>query len=298
MTARSLIARCPAKLNLSLRVLGRRADGYHELDTVFQAIDMWDRVHGTLAPALELVCDHPDVPSGPDNLAWRAADLLRRRLGRPDLGASLRIDKAIPVQGGLGGGSSDAAGALLLCSRLWRADPSGAELRDIAVELGADVPFFLVGGTARGTGRGDRVDPLPFAGSTHFLLGTPPFGIPTAEVFAAVCGRLTLPGNGVNLRRASAHKSLRENDLSVSVNDLEQVVFDGWPELVRFRDALVGVGARRPLLSGSGSTVYGVFDNQESVERAMERLQADFREWRLFPACGVTAGAHVVEEVA
>ncbi len=165
----------------------------------------------------------------------------------------------------------------------------------MAAELGADVPFFLTGGTARGRGRGDRIERLPFVGGVGFLLGIPPFGISTEEVFARASRRLTLPGIGVSLPRLSAHKWPVENDFAFVVNDLEEVVFRGWPELVRFRGGLLGAGAKRALLSGSGSTVYGIYDEPSKLEEAMDVLKDRFPGWRLVATQAVEAAAHVVE---
>lgn len=293
MTTDRLVARCPAKVNLALRVLERRPDGYHDLDTVFQAVDLWDSLEIEAAEGLELVCDDPALPTGSANLALRAAALVRDRY-RVSAGARLGLRKAIPVQGGLGGGSSDAAAALLLCTRFWGARAGRGELLEMAAELGADVPFFLTGGTARGRGRGDRVERLPFLGATLFLLGLPPFGISTAEVFARAATRLTLPGIGVSLPCLSAHKWPVENDFAFVVNDLEAVVFKGWPELVRFRDELLGAGAKRAVMSGSGSTVFGIYEEPGRLEEAMVGLKHRFPGWRLLATQAVEAAAHVV----
>ncbi|HET9795567.1 MAG TPA: 4-(cytidine 5'-diphospho)-2-C-methyl-D-erythritol kinase [Thermoanaerobaculia bacterium] len=173
-----------AKTNLRLEVLGRRRDGFHEIDTVFQTIDLTDRLEVSEAPGrIDLECTDPSVPSDSRNLVVRAADALRRRF--PDAGgARIRLEKNIPAGGGLGGGSSDAAIALLLLARLWKLPVGPAELAGIGAELGSDVPFFFVGGTARGRGRGEIVEPLPDAPSRALVLVVPPFSISTAEVYS------------------------------------------------------------------------------------------------------------------
>lgn len=287
-----LIARCPAKVNLSLRVLARRPDGYHELDSVFQAIDLWDSLELSPAERLTLACDDPHLAVDESNLVLRAARLLERRAGRPLTGA-FRLRKRIPVGGGLGGGSSDAAGALLLGARFWRHEVVPTELEQMAAELGADVPFFLAGGTARGTGRGDRIETLPPLAETPLLLAIPPFGISTAEVFARAADRLTLLANGVSLPFAPWHKWQEEKDFGPLTNDLEAIVFDGWPELRVLRDALLQQGALAALLSGSGSTVFGTFGDTAGLERAHHQLRAKFASWRLVPTRSVQAGAHL-----
>jgi len=291
-----LAARCPAKVNLALKVVSAREDGFHELDTVFQAIDLWDEIEIGPGDGLTLSCDHPDLPTDESNLVLRAAVLLREWAGTELPGAALRLRKQIPLQAGLGGGSSDAAGALILCSRYWDLHPDAGELLALAARLGADAPFFLVGGTARGRGRGDRIERLPFIGKIPVLLGIPPFGVSTAEVFSQVRNRLTLPGNGVSLPLLSAHKWPQEKDFRFAVNDLEAVVFERWPELERFRDALWRAGASSALLSGSGSVVYGVFTDPEQLDRAAERLRGEFAQWSLVAADSVNEAAHVVTE--
>jgi len=289
------VARCPAKVNLALRVIGRRPDGYHELDTVFQAVDLWDTLELRAAPGrLTLTCDAPGVPVDDSNLVLRAAALLRERHGRARNGAAFHLDKGIPAQAGLGGGSSDAAGALRLCLRHWELELDDDGLQAVARELGADVPFFLLGGTARGRGRGDRVEALAAAVGRPMLLGMPPFGISTKQVFARLEARLTLPGNGVNLPIFSWHKLPVGNDFGLAVNELETVVFKGWPELRRFRDGLLDAGAGTALLSGSGSAVYGIFGSTDRLNRAAERLAAQFESWRLLRTRSVESAAHVV----
>jgi 4-diphosphocytidyl-2-C-methyl-D-erythritol kinase len=294
VSAGTLLARCPAKINLGLRVLGRRPDGYHELDTVFQAVDLWDEIEGRLSVDISLDCREPGVPVDGTNLVLRAAAGLRTRFGT-SAGAALRLRKSIPLQAGLGGGSSDAAGALLLCSRLWGLDPPVHVLEDLARELGADVPFFLHGGTARGTGRGDRIERLPDAPSFPVLLGRPPFGISTAEVFRRLPSKLTLPAGSVSVAVPLAHKWPKQNDFAALVNDLEEVVFDGWPPLRIFRDALVEAGARGARLSGSGSTVYGIFSGEDESASAARRLGLVFPGWRLIPTRAVRGGVRLLE---
>jgi len=156
------------------------------------------------------------------------------------------------------------------------------------------VPFFLTGGTARGTGRGDRIEPRPFMGEKPVLLGLAPFGISTSEAFSGLAERLTLPRNGVSLPVLSAHKWPVENDFRSAVNDLEQVVFGLKPELARFRDALLREGAKSALLSGSGSAVYGLFDDDCARDLVADRLRDRFSGWRLVGTRTVQGAAHVV----
>ena len=284
-----MIARCPAKVNLSLRVLGRRPDGYHELRTVFQAVDLWDTLEGERAEGLHLRCEPASVPADRTNLVLRAAFALREAAGQPSLGASLVLRKSIPVGGGMGGGSTDAAGALLLLSRLWGLALPGRRVRALAATLGADVPFFLQGGPALGRGRGDDLEPLPFAGPRSILLGIPPFGSSTAEVYAA----LTAGGGGVSLRRLSAGNWRKDKEFSASRNDLEATVLARWPELQRFRDALAREGAMQASVAGSGSTVFGVFADEARRRAAAAALGPMFSTWKLLETRAIRSAAHV-----
>ncbi len=172
-----------AKTNLSLRIAGKRPDGFHELDTVFQSIDLTDEIEADGATRIELVCDDPNLPTGPGNLVHRAAVRLASAHGIRR-GARIRLTKRIPVGAGLGGGSSDAAVALVLLARLWEIETSVLSLSAIAGEIGSDVAFFLVGGTARGTGRGEILAPLPDGRERRLVLVVPPFSISTASVYS------------------------------------------------------------------------------------------------------------------
>lgn len=291
MTAAGVsVALCPAKVNLRLRVLGRRPDGYHELQTVFQAIDLWDRLEATPSPELRLTCDAPGIPTDGANLVMRAAEAARSYRGIRDQGATFQLHKAIPPGGGLGGGSSDAAAAILLVDRLWNLALSPSEQHTIAASVGADVPFFLTGGTALGTGRGDIIQVLDHGAELALVLGLPPLSIGTAEVFGALPDRLTAPRVDVSVSRLWAPQKPGEFCAEEAVNDLEAVVFEGWPGLGGFRDALLETGARFALLSGSGSTVYGVYPVRERAVEAARRLGDRFPGWRVIATKTVRDG--------
>ena len=289
-----LVVEAPAKINLTLRVLDRRDDGYHELDTVFQAIDLWDTLTLDEDDELTLECEAPGLPTDGTNLVLRAAEALRVASGTTR-GARIGLVKRIPMQGGLGGGSSDAAATLLGCARLWGLDDTPELLAPIGRSLGADVPFFLHGGTAQGSGRGDLVRPLEPAGELPLVLGIPPFGLSTPEVFARATRRLTLPSNSVSFSALFGHKWKWPNDLAVLVNDLEEGVFDAWPALRDFQRKMLAAGASRAMLSGSGSTVFGVFEDAGRRDRAVGRLSGEFENWVLQPSRTVDEGVRIRE---
>ena len=282
MNGSGITVRCPGKINWVLRILGKRPDGFHEVVTVLQAIDLWDTLTLQTSDSLALSCDRGEIPTGDDNLVIRAARALARKAGILDPGAAIHLQKRIPAGGGLGGGSSDAAGALLGLARAWSLRLGRNELEAIAAGLGSDVPFFLAGGTVLGTGRGEKIERLPFAGEVPLLLGFPPVSLSTAEVYSRLGADLTLPENDVNLSGLRALKLPGNKDFGFAINDLEPGVFARWPELRSFRDGLLKEGAIHAMLSGSGSTVFGVFEDEDGMKRAGENLAGRFRHWEMF----------------
>lgn len=254
-----------AKINPSLVVVGKRTDGYHELDTVFQAIDLSDLLAFESANDIRLSVDVPGLTAGEDNLVVKAARLLRRECG-VSAGAAIRLDKRIPWGAGLGGGSSDAAAALRGLAALWKLDVPVETLHRIALGLGSDVPYFLVGGRARGRGRGEKLERLADGPTQGVLLLIPPFPLSTPEVFRA----LRAPA----LTASAIDTSLRASDRDVfsDRNDLEPAAETLRPEVRRLREALRDAGARSARLSGSGSTVFGLFADYRAAERAWSRL--------------------------
>lgn len=264
-----------AKINLSLRVLGRRPDGYHELRTTFQTVSLRDRLtfHSSADDRLELACDAADVPADETNLVHRAAVLLRDHFG-VRRGARIEIEKVIPAGGGLGGGSSNAATALVGLSRLWDIETGGVELSELGALLGADVPFFLAGGTAAGVGRGDLISPLPDAAQHHLLIVTPPVKVSTADAYKSLnAPALTKEGAAVNFYVSRGASDFSGSPRGALVNDFEPAVFGCYPEIEAARDALLRAGAGAALLSGSGSSVFGIFDTGRQAEGAADGLR-------------------------
>ncbi len=272
----ALLVRCPAKVNLHLRVLGRRPDGYHELRTLFASVGVWDEIEARGAPAgrLELTVDPTgSAPAGPENLVLRAAAALQQRLPAPR-GATLVLRKAIPTAAGLGGGSADAAAALVALAGLWELDDSFAALAPLAAGLGADVPFFLLGGLAWGVGRGDEVSPLPDPPPWWVVLLPGPEPVPTAAVYQALEPSGVDDGTGDAIYRWTVAGG--ELPLAACRNDLQAVVVAAWPEVGRRLAAIRGTVPLLGLLSGSGGTVFGLYESEAAAERAAQRL-AEFR---------------------
>lgn len=226
-----------AKINWSLRITGRRADGFHDLETVFQTISLHDTLTITPADRASVTCSDPTIPTDESNLALRAA------LAVGEHRVAIHIEKRIPAGGGLGGGSSNAAATLIA---LGRPDP------DIALSLGSDVPFFLVGGTAYATGRGEVLTPLPPMAGIPLLLVLPEERVMTKEAFARIT-RYSQP-LGIDAYR----------DFANFTNDFEEPVFAMLPRLRELKQRLLDAGARWAGMSGSGSTIVGAFDSAEA----------------------------------
>lgn len=275
----SLTIRAHAKINLDLRMLGTRPDGFHELRTVFQALVLHDVLTVIPRPgAFALECTAPGVPLDRTNLIWQAAERLWRALRRQGdpVDVLVRLDKRIPMEAGLGGGSGNAAAALLALGRLWHPGLSPSQLSDVAGTLGSDVPFFLEGGTALGLGRGEDIYPLADLPRQWVVLLMPGFGVSSREAYRwydadAAAGRLAarpeqrMPGSWP--ARAAR-----------MVNDLEGPVARRHPDIDRMCDALRQAGARVAAMTGSGSTVYGLFAGKAEAGAAMRAMARE--PWR------------------
>jgi 4-diphosphocytidyl-2-C-methyl-D-erythritol kinase len=274
-----------AKINILLRVLGRRADNFHEIFTVFQTVTLHDRL--TFEPLaserVELECSAPEIPSDETNLVHRAATALRERFG-VRRGARIRLEKRIPSEGGLGGGSSDAAVALMALASLWQIRTDKAELALLGARLGADVPFFLTGGTALGTGLGTEIRALDDIAPQHLLIVTPGVGVSSAEAYKSLdAPALTKAETTVNLPISRAGGQISDSLCEVVHNDFEPSVFRLRPEIKRAHEALIKNGAQCALLAGSGSSVFGIFDKREAAASAEVALGGETR-WQVF-AC-------------
>jgi 4-diphosphocytidyl-2-C-methyl-D-erythritol kinase len=261
-----------AKINLHLGVLGLRPDGYHELRTVFQAISLHDTldIERVRRPGIDLAISGAPLDPGPSNLVWRALDALTREL-RLGGGWRVRLRKRIPMEAGLGGGSSDAAAALLGAARLSGRHIAPERLAELGAGLGADVPYFLVGGRALGVGRGDEIYPLEDGPRrTVLVVLAPGTSVATAEAYRWIDGKLT--------KAAAAHKlwiscALSWNlDDAELLNDFEAVVFSKYPRLRQIKRRLLQTGAAGAALAGSGSAVFGLFHNPAQARRAAQKF--------------------------
>lgn len=266
----SIAVRCHAKINLTLDLVGRRADGYHHVRTVMQAIGLADTLEATPAAELSFTCSDP-VLSTPDNLVYRAARLLQSACA-VRAGASLRLVKRIPVAAGLGGGSSDAAGTIIALNRLWDLRLSLAEQQRLAAQLGSDVPFFLTGGTALAVGRGERVTPLPPLPTHWVVLVLPPITLSTAAVYASVMpsdytsGVVTANTVAAAQRGTLSPQAQWHNALARPARGLA-------PEITAAEAALLQSGATFAHVSGSGPTVFAVCGDSRNAQTLADRLR-------------------------
>ncbi len=324
----------PSKVNLALRVGSARPDGFHPLDTVFEALDVHDEVIVRRSDSLSLRMQGEGagaLPEDSTNLALRAATALRERFGAPDLGAEMTVRKAIPVAGGMAGGSADAAGALVALNALWGLGLSGADLMGLGSELGSDVPFCIMGGIAHGTGRGEILTPVHPGRGHAWVLLTNPVGLSTPAVFrefdriaaaaegagpvarevagteragrvgagyagsgrAAEADVAENPASTRELREAVARGDLRAT-AALMANDLQSPAFSLRPDLEDVVERASRFGATA-ILSGSGPTVALLASDAAHADRLAMRAAIEFPKLRAVRANGPAAGACVAE---
>lgn len=264
--------RAYAKINLTLDVLGKRADGYHEVSMIMQSISLFDTVSfSERKTGVSLTCNLPGLPGDNSNLAYRAAELLRRECGAHQ-GVHIDLVKRIPLAAGLAGGSSDAAAVLRGLNQLWRLRLSNDDLERLAAELGSDVPFCLWGGTVQATGRGEKLEPLADFAGIGVVLAHPPIHVSTAWVYGQFQTALA-SGSCYNegMRQAVAAQDF----LAVSTNlynALETVTVPAYPQIAAIKQTLSAAGASGVLMSGSGPTVFALTPDCSSAEKMTAQL--------------------------
>ncbi|MFQ5657290.1 MAG: 4-(cytidine 5'-diphospho)-2-C-methyl-D-erythritol kinase [Candidatus Methylomirabilales bacterium] len=260
----------PAKVNLFLEIVGKRADGYHEVRTVLQHVDLCDEIRISKdVQGISVECTGLPCPGGEENLAYRATDLFREACGIR-AGVRIEIVKRIPLGAGLGGGSSNAATTLWGLSRLFGTDMSPEGLHRLGAQLGSDVPFFLAGPTTWASGRGEHLHPLPPFPRSWLLIAYPGFPVSTAWAYA----NLKLTGQDKSIRVIrEVERGNYEPLLSASWNRFEEVVFHRYPIVEQIKECLDDWGARPALMTGSGSAVYGRAGSREEAERWAPRLR-------------------------
>ena len=274
----------PAKINLFLHIRGKRADGYHELFSLMCRITLFDELSLQISAGktIEIDCAHPDVPADDTNLAYRAASLFLSKLNSAH-GVNIHLKKRIPVAAGLGGGSSNAASVLMALNAYYERPFNREQLMEIGLGLGADVPFFIFQKPAIATGIGEKLEAFEGALPYHILLLYQGFYVSTAETYQNLNFGLT---NGQKKPTSNSLKRNRFKPARHLKNDLERVTVAKYPEIGLAKRKLLNLGAMGALMSGSGPTVFGLFDNAETAKSAKKTLAAD-KGLKLFLACPI-----------
>lgn len=271
-----------AKINWTLEILGKRPDSYHELRTLLQTVSAADELTFELTErGIEIRCDHPDVPCDETNLVHRAAKLLDDFTGAGK-GVRITINKRLPVAAGLGGGSSNAAVTLIALQKLWGVQITTRDLFSLGAKLGADVPFFFIGGTCLGVGRGDEIYPLADINEEFLLLVNAGIAVPTRDAYANLTPELTKQSTVAKmpLSLEAAYAAIARPGAPLPlINDLESPVFARHPSLIEIKQRLRRTGARGILMSGSGSTIFAIFDSDEARDGA-DRDLSNAGLWR------------------
>ncbi|MFQ5707323.1 MAG: 4-(cytidine 5'-diphospho)-2-C-methyl-D-erythritol kinase [bacterium] len=259
-----------AKINLGLNILGKREDGFHEIETILQQIDLRDEIELSPreGPEVAFRCDQVCVPGGENNLCVRAATMLKAETGVRK-GIAIHLNKRIPMGAGLGGGSSNAAMVLLGLNKLWQLNLRPPQLTSLASRLGSDVPFFIQGGTALAVGKGDVLVPGAVLENHVVLVVYPGFEISTSWAYGQINLNLTISKKNIKLRNLMG-KKIDCKILRELANDFEVFVFKRFPVLASIKERLLASNATLASLSGSGSTVYGVFQNEHEALEAQE----------------------------
>ena len=268
-------------MNWSLRILGKRPDGYHEVVTVLQSVSLCDELEFELRDddRVSLTCDDPAIPVDETNLIVRAARALTS-----ERGANIKLVKKIPAKGGLGGGSSNAAVTLLALNRLWRLSRGEGDLGRIGAQLGVDVPFFFGGGTAVATGTGTDISDVVDVPKQWLAIVTPNASISTADAYASLNAPSLTTIDSLSILSSSFTEPLSSDSSQWPLhNDFEGVIFEREPEIRRAKQALLAAGARNALLAGSGSSVFGIFNGQTARDHALDNLGSE-TGWIVF-AC-------------
>ncbi|UQZ34227.1 4-(cytidine 5'-diphospho)-2-C-methyl-D-erythritol kinase [Paenibacillus sp. PK3_47] len=271
--------KAPAKINLMLDVLHKRADGFHEVEMIMTMVDLADRLELSELKRDSIIISSQAgyIPLDEKNLAFQAARLIKDRYN-VKTGVHIHLDKRIPVAAGLAGGSSDAAATLRGLNRLWRLNIPAQELQELGAELGSDVPFCVTGGTALATGRGERLTPIAGPPQCWVILAKPPINVSTAEVY----GRVRANNIAVHPSASRMQQALEAGDFAAVCaglgNVLEDVTLKLHPEVQQLKEAMVKLGADGVLMSGSGPTVFGLVSKQSKVARIYNGLRGFCKE--------------------
>lgn len=276
---RVLTRKAPAKINFAIDVLSRRPDGYHEVAMVMQTIDLHDTI--TVKESFEqeviVTASNSKIPTGKENIVYKAADYMRIKYN-VKMGASIHIEKNIPVAAGLAGGSTDAAATILLLDELWRLKLTRAEKMEIGKKIGADVPFCIMGGTALAEGIGEKLTTLTPSPTCHILLAKPNMSISTKEVYEGIVFDEIKDRPNIKAMIEGLGKKELSIITSNMVNVLETVTLKKCPQVKLLKETMMKGGAMAAMMSGSGPTVFGVFENQKDALQAYAQLHTIVEE--------------------
>ena len=278
----------PAKINLGLHIHKKTEDGFHELETILQMVTWFDelQLEGT-CEKVELFCDTPEIPNDETNLVVKAARLLQKHFPGRCAGVNITLKKSIPSGAGLGGGSGNAAGVLLALNHLWDLKISRENLIALSGELGSDVPFFLISPCAIGTGKGEILEPIKNPINLYVLMIYPNLPLSTPWVYGNLKLKLTKHKNNISILTNFLMRSDFAQLGAGLYNDLEPIVFKRYPEILEIKNELLRSGAGGALLSGSGSTVFGIFDNPDLAKKALARFAG--KKHKVFLAKSITS---------
>jgi len=261
-----------AKINLRLDIIAKRPDGYHDLRTVLQKVSLRDALSLSISHSgIKIACDTLKIPADERNLAYTAARIILNRYTIKD-GVTISIKKTIPIAAGLGGGSSNAASTLMGINQLFGLGASTQELMDMGKDIGADVPFFIFGETALATGIGDTLQKIEMIPTLWLLLITPGIQISTAWAYSSLRMELTKKPININIPNCINHLS---EVITMLSNDLEEVVIPRYPVVQAIKKELIHKGAKGSLMSGSGSTVFGIFSSKDEAQEAHDQLKTN-----------------------
>lgn len=286
LNSNQLTIKAPAKINLFLEVLNKRSDGFHNINSLFQAVSLFDQLDFTITekPGVQIeLAGSVDLTVGADNLISRAYAIMRDEFGL-DRGLQIRLDKQIPIAAGLGGGSADGAATIIACNSLFNLGLSQSQMSLLSLKIGSDLPFFFSSGQAIVGGRGERVEPTNLPTDYTLVLVNPGLQVSTAEAYALLKRNLTKPAAPYTLPACRDVKSLVEV-LRMTGNDFENALGASYPELGEIRNILLDAGAVLARLSGSGPTMFGIFEGAPKTE-----LEGTLNggNWRLFTVKPIT----------
>ncbi len=276
-----MLLQAPAKINMYLEIINKRSDGYHNIESIMHTVSLFDSLEFTEIKEnkIELICSDTNLPVDGRNIIYRAAEIFKNKYNI-NTGIKINLTKNIPMGAGLGGGSSDAAAVLIALNKIWKINDNIENLEILAAKLGADVPFFLTGGTAKISGIGDVVEKINTDCKFNFILVKPNFGVPTAYAYSKVKFPLTNVHKIDNITKNIEQNLLSyDNAQALFFNRFEELVFGEYPEIRQIKNTLESIGCIS-LMSGSGATVFGLLQGQENLNNvAVELTKHNWNVW-------------------